>query len=180
MPCSSSKDKVSCAGEGEPSVRAQSFPPVELPIRSPWWQQTRRSGCPRRERTRRCPHARRLRTGTPGTKPSILVIAGRILEALISVLLRRSLENLSLCCGHHRSKRRQSHHRHHRLTHCSLPVSFLKLNTTEELALTKFAFRKLNSLLMCAKTAKEFCCGDHGQRVPELIRQRGTFRCIGN
>ncbi len=32
---------------------------------------------------------------------------------------------LSFCCGHHGSKRRHSRHRHHKLTHCCLPVSFL-------------------------------------------------------
>jgi hypothetical protein len=122
-----SKVNVSCAGEGEPLVRRNHpVPPVELPIRSPWWQQMRRCGCPRRQRTRRCPYAGRLRTGTPGTKPAILVAAGRILEALISVLRRPSVENLSLGCGHHGSKRRESRHCHHELTHCLPPFQLSK------------------------------------------------------
>src|SRR5262249_40258079 len=68
----------------------------------------------------------RLRTGTPAAEPAILCIsAGGILEALISVPRRCSLEVLSLCCSHHRSKRRQSRHGHHKLTHFFLPLSFL-------------------------------------------------------
>jgi hypothetical protein len=34
-------------------------------------------------------------------------------------ILRTARLVLSLCCGHHGSKRRQSRHRHHKLTHCT-------------------------------------------------------------
>jgi hypothetical protein len=72
-----------------------------------------------------CARGRRLRTGTPEAEPAILCIAGRIREALISVPLRRSAEIVSLCCSHHGAKRRKSRHRHHKLMHCCLPISFL-------------------------------------------------------
>ncbi len=76
--------------------------------------------------SRSCAYACRLRAGTPAAEPAILCInACRVLEALISVLHRRSLEVVSLCCSHHRSKRRQSRHCHHKLTHGFLPLSFL-------------------------------------------------------
>jgi hypothetical protein len=74
-----------------------------------------------------CARARRLRTGTPEAEPAILCIAAGIREAPISVPCRRSVENVSLCCSRHSSKRRDSRHRHHKLTHCCLPFSFLVL-----------------------------------------------------
>jgi hypothetical protein len=72
-------------------------------------------------------------------------------EALISVLRRPSMEDLSLRCGHHRAKNRESRHRHHKLTHLLPPYQFSKLNTTRELTLTKLAFRRINSLLMSGR-----------------------------
>jgi hypothetical protein len=74
-----------------------------------------------------CARARRLRTGTPEAEPAILCIAAGKREALISVPRRCSVENVSLGCNHHSSKRRESRHGHHKLTHCCLPFSFLAL-----------------------------------------------------
>jgi hypothetical protein len=34
------------------------------------------------------------------------------------------MEDLSLGCGHHSCKRRDSHRAHHKLTHCHPPVGF--------------------------------------------------------
>jgi hypothetical protein len=77
-----------------------------------------------------CACACRLGTRGPVTKPSIVRPAGGILEALISVLYRPSMEGVSLCCSHHGSKRGQGRYRHHKLAHCSLPLKFSGDETT--------------------------------------------------
>jgi hypothetical protein len=108
--CPEREANVSCAGR-EPSARcAIATGPRCCGV-----------GC-----SRSCACACRLRAGTPAAEPAILCInACRILEALISVLHRRSLEVVSLCCSHHRSERRQCRHCHQKLTHGFLPLSFL-------------------------------------------------------
>jgi hypothetical protein len=101
---------VSCAGREPLARRATATSPRCCGVRC-----SRSGAC-----------ACRLRAGTPAAEPAILCInACRILEALISVLHRRTLEVVSLCCSHHRCKRRQSRHCHHKLTHGFLPLSFL-------------------------------------------------------
>jgi hypothetical protein len=108
--CPERKANASCAGR-EPSVRRGVTPTSG----ATWCSVRRGCGC-----------ACRLRTGTPAAEPAILCISAcRILEALISVLRRRSLEVVSLCCSHQSSKRRQGRHCHHELTHFFLPLSFL-------------------------------------------------------
>jgi hypothetical protein len=107
--CPEREANVSCAGREPSARRAIATSPRCCGVR-----------CSRRA----C--ACRLRTGTPAAEPAILCISAcRILEALISVLRRRSLEVVSLCCSHQSSKRRQGRHCHHELTHFFLPLSFL-------------------------------------------------------
>jgi hypothetical protein len=89
---------------------------------APFGNARRRRGCSSATATSRtC--ARCLRTRVPVTKPPILGITGGMLEALLSVLQRPPMDGVSLCCSHHGSESGQGRYRHHKLAHCSLPLS---------------------------------------------------------
>jgi hypothetical protein len=120
-------ESVSCAGEGaiiaRPLIVAfaslRRFAPLGNRGRHRGWSATATSGL-------RCCSC--LRTLSPVTKPPILGITGGMLEALLSVLHRPSMDGVSLCCSHHGSKRGQGHYRHQKLAHCSLPLSIYGIN----------------------------------------------------
>ena len=72
----------------------------------------------------------RLRTRAPVTKPTIMANTRGVLEALISVPHRPSLDGVSLRCSYHGSKRGEGHYRHHKLAHFSLLLNFYGGATT--------------------------------------------------
>jgi hypothetical protein len=67
------------------------------------------------------------------TKPTILGIAGGILEALIFILHRPTMDALSLGCSHEGSESGQGRYRHHKLPHCSLLLRFYDDNNYHRL-----------------------------------------------
>jgi hypothetical protein len=107
-----------------------------------------------------------LRTRAPGTKPTILGITGGILEALISILHRPSMEALSLGCSHEGSESGQSRYRHHKLAHCSLLLRFYGDATTLgciKVTLTSYCYDMLVSivqiLMACSTKAHRIATG---------------------
>ena len=133
------KGNVSCAGAGaiiaRPPIVAiaslRRFATVDLIN----WPRTGGRGCSTTATGRSCACARRLRTGAPAAKPPILGITRGILEALISVLHRPSMEALSLGCSHEGSESGQGRYRHHKLAHCSLPLRVLVVQPSVALIL---------------------------------------------
>jgi hypothetical protein len=123
------KGNVSCAGEGAITARPLLVAFASLRRFAPVGNAGRRRGCSATA-TSRCACARCLRTCVPVTKPPILGITGGMLEALLSVLQRPSMDGVSLCRSHHNSESGQGRYRHRKLAHRSLPLSIYGDATT--------------------------------------------------